>query len=418
MMKRGFRVLLSVLLLLCLCAAAEAEVFYNAEYYTYYVNARKTYKTDDGERAADVLMMNSDGELVTETVIGKNTVAQYNQAKFVKIEKDGAGNVCTVEQVKPVCEWCYVTGVSENEISVNSAHGLNGIETVIPLAADCKVIAVPDSGADNNEVRRLDRIAAIMNEDGTCGQLYILERNTVEGYCPNCGEVVSWLNWNKDGTLPVTGGHYRLTKDDTLTGQMSIAENQKICLDLYGHTVYGANNARIYSLHNPGVELAVMDTGAAADGALIAQGSECAAQGTVLWARYGTLKIYSGTYDASQIRNNFYGAACCIDKGAAGEMYGGTLIGGECYAAKVDGGNIRGGFGGTLYVGGTFDLYDGVIRDGIAKTVDDLPYFGLGGNTYVAESGTLNVYGGEITGGKADTDGDTIYVAGTANGIE
>lgn len=414
-MKKTVCVILA--LLLVLCTAAEAEVFYNAEYYKYYVNARKTYKTEDGERAADVQLMNTDGELITETIVGKNIVSQLNQAKYVLLDRDEAGAVIGLTKVIPVAEWCYVTEINEDSISVNSAHGLNGIETEIPLAANCIVVAVPDSGADN-ELHKLDRIAAIMNDDGKCETLFILERNTVEGYCPNCGEVVTWLNWNKSGTLPVTGGHYRLTKDDTLSGQMSIAEGQKICLDLYGHTVYGANNARIYSLHNPGVELAVMDTSEAADGALIAQGSECAAQGTVLWARYGTLKIFSGTYDASNIRNNFYGAACCIDNGAHGEMYGGTLIGGECYAAEIDNGKIRGGFGGTLYVGGTFDLYDGVIRDGVATTVDGNPNYGLGGNTYVSATGTLNVYGGEIVGGKADTDGDTIYDAGEAVGLK
>ena len=79
------------------------------------------------------------------------------------------------------------------------------------------------------------------------------------------------------------------------------------------------------------------------------------------------------------------GGAVRILEGAVCNLHGGTMT-----YTKNDSRNIQ--YGGVLSVHGTFNLYKGEVKDGIAQV--------NGGTVYVGKTGVMNLYGGSVTGGQ------------------
>jgi len=57
--------------------------------------------------------------------------------------------------------------------------------------------------------------------------------------CEKCGASATWTAWTSATSLP-TKGHYYLTKDVTMGGQVVPTDN--LCLCLNGYTITGAQN--------------------------------------------------------------------------------------------------------------------------------------------------------------------------------
>ena len=108
------------------------------------------------------------------------------------------------------------------------------------------------------------------------------------------------------------------------------------------------------------------------------------------------------------VLNLFSGTITCDITGSGKVANGGVICvstGGtfNMYGGQVTGGKASGN-GGNIYVdGGTFELHGGTVSAGKATT--------NGGNIYV-NSGVYNMRGGEVTGGEAGTNGGNVYANG------
>jgi len=323
----------------------------------------------------------------------------------------------------------YVQSVGGKLLKLNSSKAFNGLEVLLDIhdftgiwdmtgkEAGVGASITPISG---------DRVIALANLAGELTHVYVYERpefmETFEAECQHCGKVVEWKKWVKDNALPSTTGHYQLQNDvPNLSKQQYIEEDQKVCLDLNGKAVDGKANARVYTLHYTGAQLAIMDTSEGQKGVLRGH-STASDQGGVVWVRYGQFHLYSGTLDGSDMISKLNGTAVDIPKGAYFYMHGGTIIGGNAKAVKNDKGKWTNGICGGVMVRGKFVMNDGVIKNGKAtgvitgKDANGVPTGyarGYAGNVYIATGGVFEMNGGTISGGTATYAGGNVYVDGT-----
>lgn len=320
----------------------------------------------------------------------------------------------------------YVSEVNGFNITTNASKELTGMSFSFSINEKTKVYDVSGESTPVGAVatlRNKDQVLVILNKDGSVGWVYIVEREPQvpmeTRYCQHCQKEVVWYGWDKENSLPVSGqGHYFLTNDVACSGQQSMASNAYIVLDLNGYTVQGkTQGTRIYSLHNEGAYLCIMDTSKEGTGKLVSAPYDGETnQGACVWVRYGTFDMYSGTLDGSAARTGATGGTVCVNSVGTFNMYGGTIIGGTSitsYNASKD--STSGGFGGAVRVDGLMNMYDGLIKDGSAEAYymkDTATYrSGLGGNVWVNSKGVVNMSGGTIIGGTATSGGGNVYMS-------
>ncbi len=381
-----------------------------------------------------------DGEEVILKVQDRKIINKIDVMDIMGLEFDENGIVVDAFDIKEMplerIAWqFYVQSAGKTLIKANSSESFGGMEVQLELDGNSGVYDMTGKegplGCIANPMEG-DRIYGIANLAGEITHVFIYERPnfmlTHEAECQHCEKTVTWYEWTREDKLPVKSGHYQLQNDITLSGQMSMSEqDQKICLDLNGYRVDGKNGSRMYSLHNAGSHLAIMDTSEEQTGVLAAHG-KAKAQGVVVWVRYGQFHLYSGTLDASDVVDQYYGVAVQVPKNAYMYMYGGTIIGGTSTYVKNTSGGYSYGYGGSLSVSGKFVMHDGVIRDGFAQSVTytkngtKTTTRGYGGNLFVTSTGEVELNGGVIKNGKAGSAGGNIYMDGactvTLNGTK
>lgn len=157
---------------------------------------------------------------------------------------------------------------------------------------------------------------------------------------------------------------------------------------------------RLYATFESGATLSLHDCTGKSKMFSSYEGDLGTTQGGLLWVRYGSIKIYGGTYDISnQVMPNT-GGLIDVSGATALEIYGGTFIGGE---TKVSGGiiNVR-PTGKLVLAGGTFKAGlaadhkgDGIYLDTAADvTIQGKPTM-TGGTTqvYLADGVKLKLNG-------------------------
>ena len=323
----------------------------------------------------------------------------------------------------------YVQSVGGNVVKVNSSDKFNGMELVLKLEDGAKVFDMTGTAGEPGTQAQAainDRVMCIADESGKLLAIYIYDRSnmqiTFEAECQHCKETVEWIVWKDAKKAPTQPGHFQLATDVQLNGQQSMAADAKICLDLNGHRIDGKEGARVYSVHNLNCELAIMDTSEGQTG-VIAPHGKSEAQGLGIWVRYGAVYFYGGKIDASDASTtSLGGTAVYVAAGRFFYMYGGELIGGTALPKRNANGSYTNGLGATVYIkGGKFVMYDGVIRDGYAKSVKTVKsgkvsyQRGLGGNICMS-GGTLEIHGGTIKNGKAGAGGN-LFIDGAAEFI-
>ncbi len=324
----------------------------------------------------------------------------------------------------------YVQSVGGHIIKVNSSNKFDGMDILLDTKNGAKVYDMTGTTGEigcETTAGINDRVMAVADMNGELLAVYIYDRTMMqsqfEAYCEHCEANVTWVEWKSTSTLPTNIGHFQVQNDITLKAQQSMMADAKICLDLNGHRVDGAPGKRIYSVHNLNGELAIMDTSEGQTG-VIAPHGESTTQGLGIWVRYGACYFYGGTIDASDSSTtNAGGTAVYVAAGRFFYMYGGELIGGTAlpkYNEKTN--TYSNGQGATVFVkGGKFVLYDGVIRDGHAKSVKTVNngkvsyQRGLGGNIFVS-GGTLEIHGGTVKNGTAGAGGN-IFADGNGEVI-
>ncbi len=266
--------------------------------------------------------------------------------------------------------------------------------------------------------------AACFQPDGYVGKsIYSGGRLTIGYYRCICGqkEHASWCDgkshlwkaWTEKAALPAKDNYFYLTRSVELTNQCTIRENQKVTLDLRGHTVYGKTNLRIFATWGEGAYLGLVDSSKNQTGKLVARGTKMD-QGCCMWIRFGTVDLFSGTLDVSKAQTVKNGAAVLLKEGATFNMYGGTIQGGTSRAVRDSAGKPMNGSGGNLYIEGNFNMYDGLICDGKAVGLydGDSCMMGIGGNLYATKTSVVKLMGGTIRDGQSSSGGGNIYMAG------
>ena len=198
------------------------------------------------------------------------------------------------------------------------------------------------------------------------------------GYCPHCGEEVTWVAYTADTT---TSGHYYIPAGGVVPNEAArtIAKGVDIVLNFAHGSV---KSPAPYAIAGT---LSMLST-AGSIGSFYSTATSCTANGGVMSVT-GTLNMYD-----SYIRG-----ATTTGNGGAVYLSGGTL---NMYGGRIEGGTAANG--GALYMNGTatkVHMHGGVISGGTATSG--------GGNVYMYR-GTFNMNGGLILNGSAVAAGN-IY---------
>lgn len=254
--------------------------------------------------------------------------------------------------------------------------------------------------------------------------------------CEYCGqEAVDWLpltNVTIEGEENVLStGHYYLKEDVTYTAsQVTVGENQTVCLDLNGYTysVAREKNASRAFMVKTGAALNIWDTSGAQTGKIMGRGVDRTtdakmdfAGGTISIQPTAVVNLYSGTLTQELIDGYGVKNGGVLNVLGTFNMRGGTVTGGQ--ALKKDA--AAGGYGGNIYItkgtdaetAGVVNIYGGSITDGYSQN--------HGANVHIS-NGTLNVYGGSITNNNESlgtihgrdvfiTNGSTMYMNAADN---
>ena len=178
---------------------------------------------------------------------------------------------------------------------------------------------------------------------------------TYDVYCEGCGAIHTWYAIAAAGDA-LTEGHYFLAFAGNSLTMARKTITKDVCLLLENKEWVGNRHIILKS----GAVLNVQGPG-------------------ILSGRGEDLdKHNNATYGDD-------GGAVRILEGAVCNLYGGTVT----YAVNETR-NIK--YGGAVSVHGTFNVYSGEVKDGIAQV--------SGGTVYVGKTGVMNLYGGSITGGQ------------------
>ena len=200
-------------------------------------------------------------------------------------------------------------------------------------------------------------------------------------------------------------------------------------VNLYSGTICPAEGAEAPvnagALFNTGSKAVLNIYGGTVTGGKIYKEGGATFGGNIHLSSGATLNMYGGVISNGDAGVNGYGGNVNISTGSKANIYGGKIVGGKAanggnisieINAELDaylniyGGEITGGIatnqGGNLRVyeedngkGLKLNITGGKILGGTAKS---------GGNLYLRKADA--VLGGEISGGKASTDGDNMYI--------
>lgn len=270
--------------------------------------------------------------------------------------------------VTPDVSWARVQSISGDKAVVKKSDG--SLMTVT-FSQWCKFYNVTEAYEDHlgeeTELRVNDVIVTLKNQHGKAVITYICggraaDFNTKETTC-GCG-YDKWVEW--DGTTPLTTGHYYLTKDITAPVGGWTLSNGTTYLRLDGHTI--SSSSRIFTLKdNANLYLCGHNGGGTVSGSAGDENS-----GAVIQITSSSGRLYAYNVD---LVNNGTGAAVCEN-------------------------------GGVLSVSGWAELHSVDLSGGSVSR--------KGGNLAVMPSGSLEMYGGTVTGGVAKGDGGNIVTTGNA----
>ena len=366
-----------------------------------------------------------DGELVEYRVEDREMMISIDEKSALGLVVNKKGIVKEVIDIRDmgireVAKSFYVQTMQGSVVVANSSVTGSAVDVSLRTSSETRIWNVTgkvDPIGVKDELQLMDCIRAFNNEQGQITDIFIVDREDIlngvsaERYCDHCDEVVTWRMWLGDASLPYSSGHFRLIKDVELSDQYSMPAETDLVLDLNGKTIARKTQGRIISLHAEGDTLSIIDGSEEKTGLIKAYG-EYAANGGVVWVRFGTFNMYAGTIDASKVVDaGANGAAIQVNPDTTFNMYGGKIIGGTSKPAVLKNEETgekytSGGMGGAIYCQGTINMYNGEITGG--KVVSAKDHKGemagiAGGNIALISKGTMNMYGGKVTGGTVAT---------------
>ena len=220
---------------------------------------------------------------------------------------------------------------------------------------------------------------------------------------------VKWTAWTSTTTLPTTAGNYYLTANVTLSEQTVISQN--VAIDLKGHNItftvpIRKDGYRMLRAQD-GAQVSITDSTSTVGTAKVIIPDYSAAADDVKTAmaagNQGMLFWIWANSSITVYDGKFDGSA--IQNTKAGPVVcieaTGTF---QMYGGTLTGG--KGSSGGSIYTCGNVNLYGGTISSG--KATD------RGGNIALRDSAVFVMHGGEVKGGNA-TYGGNISMEGTSN---
>lgn len=215
-----------------------------------------------------------------------------------------------------------------------------------------------------------------------------------EAHIGDChGEVLVWLPWTQTNSLPAGSGNYYLTAEvvSTATTPRTVTANKTMNLDLNG---FAATNAitNFYNLTNGGETLNITDS--VGGGSITATGKNVVNIG----AANAAFSLYGGTLQSTVSTINANGGnnknACSVN------IHGGTVIGGST------------SFGGAVYInnGASLHMTGGTVYGGTATSNGDNIFVGGSAADSYITGGT--VYGGPNYNA-ITTTGSMLYIGGS-----
>jgi len=362
-----------------------------------------------------------EGELVEYRVADRETMISVDEKSALGLEVDENGIITKAIDIRDmgireVAKSFYVQTMKDNEVVANSSVTGSAVDVSLRINSETNIWNVTGKVEPlgvKDKLQLMDCIRAFNNSEGQITDIFIVEREDIlngvsaERYCAHCDEVVTWRMWLGSNSLPYSSGHFRLITDVELPDQYSMPAETDVVFDLNGKTVTRKTQGRIISLHAEGDKLSIVDGSEGQKGMIKAHG-EYAANGGVIWVRYGTLNLYAGTIDASEVIDaGANGAAIQVNPDTTFNMHGGKIIGGTAKPAVLKNEETReqytsGGMGGAIYCQGTINMYGGEITGG--KVVSAKDHKGemagiAGGNIALISQAVMNFNGGIISGG-------------------
>ena len=225
---------------------------------------------------------------------------------------------------------------------------------------------------------------------------------------------VEWKPWTKTNDLPTESGYWYLTENVTLDDERfeEIKNNQNVYVCLNGKTVTakakGTDNlgTNIWRFTGAG-SLTVCDCTAKTENGVYTAGK---LTGACMGAIYtlgnvgATVNFYDGIISGNWTEGSNSGAAICIQTGSTLNLRGGLLTDNEASSN-----------GGAIWNSGTTNVYGGEISGnsakGIGGEISGNSAKGIGGGIYFA-TGTVNISGGKISGNDAVTSGGGVFCGG------
>jgi len=190
-----------------------------------------------------------------------------------------------------------------------------------------------------------------------------------------------FTKWSDPDSLPTAAGNYYLDVDVDLTATWTVSADIKLCLN--GHTIrQTGSNLRVIDVNKT---LTVFDCHVAYEGDTYVGGS-----------------ITGGT--------RTYGAGISVKNNAVLNLYGGAITGNQSTASEA--------FGGGVYLaqnksntqaGGTFNMYGGEVSGNKAQYGGGIYVPGHNtSSTYTSKPASVNIYGGTIKDNIALINGGAI----------
>ena len=215
------------------------------------------------------------------------------------------------------------------------------------------------AGQDRISVNADKTLAVDFSQRCVCGTV----SSTLADHAQGC-KGQGGYQWVSTNTLPTGSGHYILAADLTVTGSVTL-KNVNMVLDLNGHTVT-REGGQIYQI---GLEtgnqstLEICDGSADGTGALKGTG-RFQYHGGVVRVSGGSMTMYSGTIDASQLTtdHDLSGVALATDVPGSFTMYGGTILGGS----SINDGTAITARGTTMLLGGKIIAKEGTATAAVA----------------------------------------------------
>lgn len=249
--------------------------------------------------------------------------------------------------------------------------------------------------------------------------------NGTTGYCPHCGELVTWTAVTSESAV----GQHCYLEDNAYYSSSHLVISNSTVLDLNGYSVYCDGRRVIFnSTGATNKYFVLMDSWGG--GKMEGSGKSSANNengGVLFLGKNSTFELYSGTIrmstsiaDSTATSNVLKGGTLHLANSAKAYIHGGQITGGEITRADGFGGNIvlvgsssklyvNGGIirsgtasklkGGNIYSAGYVEINGGIILNGSAQE---------GGNIYSDTGATLKISGGSIVGGTVLDDPDTV----------